>query len=892
MRILRRLRYLWNRRQRQHQLGEEIEEHLTLHIDDLIESGMSRPDAELRARRRFGNPVRIREQSREVWVMRWIDDLFRDLHGSVRLLLRSRAYALIVVLTLALGIGATTAIFSVVNGIFLRPLPYPGAERLMQLRMVYEGGFQGRLFSYPDFEDLQEQNRTFAGLAAYVDRTASAATAEQALRVAWTQVSPGFLSVIGVPPALGRGFSADEEQTGGPVAVVSYRYWQDRLRGRSDLTGESVRVNDRTYTVIGVMPHGYDFPPGTELWAPLEPMTHNRTAKGVQVVGRLRDDVSAAAAQQDLSAIAARLKQQYGDGEDMVDATVRPVLEQLAGNMRAALTVLLGASGALLLVACVNVANLMLARALSRDHESALLLALGAGRAHLIRRFMAESLVLTLAGGGLGLAMAFAGVRALLAQDMAELPRTGEIGVDLRVLVFSLAVSILAASVVGLFPAFRAARRDPRDALADSQRIRGGSAATRRLRAGLVMAQISLTVVLLVGAGLVGRSVLNLLDEDPGYRTDGALVMDVWLPAEEPVGARTAFSANDAYIASFQERLMSGLRMLPGVERVGGINHFPLQGLGANGTYILLDRPDEVSNLDDWERLAGVRSRTGTAQFRVASPDYFGAMEIPLIRGRVFDARDTRDAPHVALISASLAESRWPGQDPVGKLVQFGGMDGDLRPFTIVGIVGDIQEFGIGTPPEPTFYADQRQRPRRATEFHVVILGGGDFAALTRAAREVARELDPQVPVALKTLREVLFAWLADRLFVLVLLALFGVLALALAATGVYGVVGYMAVRRTPEIGVRVALGARGPDVVRLLVREGAVFAVGGVAIGLTVAIALTRVVASWLYGVGGADPTTFAAVAVAMIAVAVAASWVPAYRASRTDAMEALRHD
>jgi predicted permease len=476
------------------------------------------------------------------------------------------------------------------------------------------------------------------------------------------------------------------------------------------------------------------------------------------------------------------------------------------------------------------------------------------------------------------------------------LPRTGEIGVDVRVLAFSLAVSLLAASVVSVFPALRAARRDPREALADTQRIQGGNAATRRFSAGLVMAQIALTVVLLVGAGLVGRSVLNLLDEDPGYRTDGALVMDIWLPAEEPSGpsgARTELSAGDASIAGYLERLMSALRTIPGVERVGGVNHLPLTaGRNAtNGNYLLLNRPDEAVSLEDRARMFA-ESRFGNAQFRVASEDYFAAMGIPVIRGRVFDARDTRNAPHVAVISASLAEAQWPGEDPLGRLIDFTGMDGDLRAFTIVGIVGDIEELGIGAMPQPMFYADVRQRPRRANEFHVVILGGGDVAALTAAAREVARDLDPQVPVEFRTLREVLSAWMAQRQFVLVLLALFGVLALVLAATGVYGVVGYRAVRRTREIGVRVALGARVPDVVRLLVREGAMFAVGGVAIGLIVAIVSTRLVASWLYGVGGADPTTFAAVAAAMTAVTLAASWVPAYRASRTDAMEALRHD
>ena len=827
-----------------------------------------------------------------------MDAIINDFRVALRSVARSRGYAAIAVVTLALGLGATTAIFSVVNGIFLRPLPYPNAERLMEPLTIFAGGFWGS-FSYPDFEDLRDQNRTFEGLAAYTVRGASAAMGEQGFRVGWTRVSPGFLSLIGVPPALGRGFTADEEQTGAPVALVSYGYWQNRLAGRTDFASQSVRVNERTYTVIGVMPPGYDFPAGTDLWAPFQqPMgAQNRTARGYGVVGRLRDDVSVAAAQQDLSAIAKRLKELHGDGANMVDATARPVMEQLAGRVRAALTVMLVASGALLLVACVNVANLMLARALARDRESALRLALGAGPGRVARRFLAESLILTLAGAGLGIVLAFGGVAALLARGTMPLPRTQEIGVDVRVLVFSLAVSLFAATVVSVFPALRAARRDPRDALADSQRIQSGSAATRRLSSGLVMAQIALTVVLLVGAGLVGRSVLNLLDEDPGYRTDGALVMDVWLPAEVESGRRTELSAGDAYRAGYLERLMSALRTIPGVTRVGGVNHLPLTdpltpSPGSNGGYLLVDRPDEAVSPEARARLFAEPSRSGNAQFRVASADYFDAMGIPLIRGRVFDARDTSNAPHVAVISASFAEATWPGQDPLGRLIDFTGMDGDLRAFTIVGIVGDIEELGIGAMPQPIFYTDVRQRPRRANEFHVVIEGGGDVAALTAAAREVARNVDPQVPVAFRTLREVVATWMAQRQSVLGLLALFGVLALVLAATGVYGVLGYRAVQRTREIGVRVALGARGRDVLRMLVREGALFAVGGVVIGLIVASVSTRLVASWLYGVGGLDPATFAAVAVAMIAVALAASWIPAYRASRTDAMEALRHD
>ncbi len=815
-----------------------------------------------------------------------------DFSLAFRNLARSRGYAAIAVLTLALGIGATTAIFSVVNAVLLRPLPYPDAERLMDVRTVFASGYAGQ-FSYPDFEDLREQNRTFSGLAAYTEWSVSAVTAGQGFRVVWAQVSPGFLSILGVQPALGRAFSGDEERAGSPVAVVSYAYWQNRLGGRPDVAGQNILINDRSYLVIGVMPRGYDFPAETELWVPIEPSKQYRGAHSFQVVGRLRDDTSAAAAQQDLSTIARRLKEQYGDEEDMVDASVRPVLEQLVGNARPALTVLLGASALLLLVACVNVANLMLARALSRDRESAIRLALGAGPARIVRIFMAESLVLSLAGVALGLAIAFAGVPALVAQSPASLPRIGDVGVDLSVLAFSLVVSMFVTLAVGAFPALRAAKRAPRDALAGSHRVQGGSVASRRLRAGLVMAQVSLTVVLLVGAGLVGKSVLNLLAEDPGYRTEGALVMDVWLPSELGGGdTRTEFSAGDARIASFLEALMDRLRSIPGVERVGGVDHFPLGSVGANGTFIVLSRPDEVTSIDDWARLVGDRTRTGTAQFRVASPDYFGAMAIPLIRGRLFDARDTRAAPHVALISASLANERWPDQDPLGKIIQFGGMDGDLRPFTIVGIVGDIQEFGIGTKPQPTFYADYRQRPRRAYAFHVVMQGSRDVVALTAAARSVATALDSQVPIAFTPLHDILFAWFADRRFILVLLTLFGGLALALATTGVYSIVAYMALQRTPEIGLRVALGARESDVVRLLVREGFRLAAGGVAIGLVTAFALTRVLASWLYGVSKADPSTFTAVGAVLIGAALAASWLPAYRASHTGAVSALRHD
>jgi predicted permease len=638
------------------------------------------------------------------------------------------------------------------------------------------------------------------------------------------------------------------------------------------------------------MPQGFDFPIETELWVPRQPIDEARTAHNWRVVGRLRDGVSRAAAQEDLSTVARRLKQQYGDGADMVDADVRPVLDQLVGSVRPALSVLLGAAGVLLLVACVNVANLLLARALSREGESALRLALGARPARLVRVFLSESLVLSLAGGALGVLIALAGVPALLALEPGRLPRIQDIGVDSRVLVFSLTAAVLTAVAIGLVPGLRAAQRDMRSVLAGSRRIQGSTAAGRRWRGALVAGQIALTLVLLVGGGLLGRSFVKLLAVDPGYRTEGAIVMDLWHPAVSLLEAPG--SPGDLRIAATTEALMARLRALPGVERVGGIDQFPLRSGGPSGTFLVLRRPDEVASFEDYRRLALDRARTGNAEFLVASPGYFAAMGIPLLRGRLFDTRDSMDAPHVAVISASLAKARWAGEDPLGKLIQFGGMDGDLRPFTIVGIVGDVVERSLGAAPRPMFYTDYRQRPRKAFEFHVVIQGRFDVAATSEAARRIARDEDPEMPIELQTLEDIVSSSLADRRFVLLLVALFGGLALMLATTGIYGVVSYVASQRTAEIGVRVALGAHAGEVVRLLVRQGIVFAGAGVAAGLVGAFALTRLLGSMLYGVGAADPATFVTAAVALLAAAVVASWIPAHRAARIDPVEAVRHE
>lgn len=813
--------------------------------------------------------------------------MLNDLRLAIRGLSRKPGFAAIAVVTLALGIGASTSIFTVVNGVLLRSLPYPDPDSLMQVETKFSSGFKGAV-SYPNFEDLREQNRSFAELSAYAAWTTTATSGGEGFLVPWANVSPGFFTVLGVAPDIGRTFSSDEERAGTPVAVVSYGYWQSHLEGEVDLADQAVRVGDQVYSVIGVMPRSYDFPVGADLWVPRSPASESRTAHNWRVVGRLSEAVSQAQAQQDLSAIARRLKAQYGDDTAMEDAAIQPVLEQIVGDVRPALFVLLGAAGVLLLVACVNVANLLLARALSRDRESALRLALGARPARLARGFLAESLVLGLMGAGLGVILAVVAVPALLALEPGGLPRIDDIGVDWTVLGFALGISVLTAFFIGLVPGVRAARRDMRESLADSHRVRSSSAASRRLRGTLVVAQIALTVVLLVGAGLLGRSLQKLLTVDPGFHTEGAVVMDITFPSSQNSLSEGAETRRVDFIG----QLLTRLEGMPGVERVGGVNQFPLRGGGASGTFVTLDRPDEIATFEEFAVLANEPSRNGNADFRIASGGYFGAMGIPLIRGRLFDERDRPDAPHVAVISASLAEARWPGQDPLGQLVFFGNMDGDFRPFTVVGVVGDVQEYGIGIPPRPTFYADYRQRPRAAYSFSVAIQSRSEAAALMAPARRIAREIDPEIPVDFSTLRDVTSTSLADRQFVLLLMSLFGAVALVLAATGVYGVVVYIASQRTPEIGVRVALGAQARDVVQLFVTQGLLFSTAGVVIGLAAAFASTRVLARFLYEVNAADLETYAGVAIALLAVAAVASWIPAHRASLVDPVDALRHE
>ena len=816
-----------------------------------------------------------------------METLTRDLRYVARALARTPGFFIVAVLTLAIGIGATTAIFSVVNGVLLQPLPYPNADRIVQLFEVGEDG--GRMnVSDANFDDLRSRSRSFIGLAeengAFI---VSVSGASEPVRVRASSVSSDFFDVLGVQPLIGRRFLDEEKRQGGaPAVLVSHGFWQTHLAANPNVLGTTLRFDSRTFTVVGVLPATVSYPVGVDLWVPreLDEKLPSRSAHNWHAVGRLRDGVSLAQAQAEISALARALRGQYGEDTQMVDAAIVPLRDQMVGKVRPALLILLGASGALLLIACANVVNLLVARMASRQGELAVRLALGAGRARLIQQFLTESLVLALAGGLLGVILAAVGVQMLLALEPGNLPRLAEVRVSLPVFLFALGLSVVTATAIGLITAVRATRGDVHDALAQSQRTQGGAGSSYQIRSTLVVAQVAITLVLLVGAGLLARSFLRLMQVDPGFRTERTVVLDLSteVSGEEESLRRTRF----------YEDLIARLQGMPGVSAVGGANVFPLAGGSiGNGTFLIMRSVDErLASPQDFERLMRNPATTGNAEFRVASGGYFRAMNIPLVRGRLFDERDVATSPHVAVISASLAKARWPTEEPIGKVIQFGNMDGNLTPFTIVGIVGDVRESSLAADPRPTFYADFRQRPLRTGTFHFVIQGTAEPTTVIANARRIVSELRPDLPPRFRTIETVVSQSIADRRFVLLLLGVFGAAALLLATLGVYSVISYLVTQRRQEIGIRVALGARTEDVLRMVLRQGASLALIGIAIGAVAALGLTRLLSGLLFGISTTDPVAFVAVIATLTGVALLASYLPARRAAQVEPMSILR--
>ncbi len=819
-----------------------------------------------------------------------METLTRDLRYVIRSLRRTPGFFFVTVLTLALGIGATTAIFSVVNAVLLQPLPYPSSDRIVQLFQVDKDGKRMSV-SEPNFADWQSQTRGFVSMAELrgPSRLNVTGTGEP-MQAAASTVSGDFFRVFGLNPELGRAVTAADVSSGAPIVVVSDAFWRDALHADPAAVGRPISLDNQQYVVAAVMPPAMNYPAGTQVWMPSRVhVERSRTSHGWRVVARVRSGVTLDQAKQDLSAVSRRLKQTYGDETWMSDGDLSTLHEQLVGNVRTTLLVLLGASAFLLLIACAAVVNLLVARMTIRRAELGVRLALGASRGRLARQALTETGLLALIGGAAGVLLAAIGVRALLALQTGALPRAGEVHINGSVLGFALATSAVVAIGLGLLATLQGTRADIRETLSSSQRTQAGSGASARVRSGLVISQMALTVVLLIGAGLLARSFVHLLEIDPGYRTTHAVVLDAALPYED--GDQAALAR-----ANFHARLMERLRSIPGVTDVGSASGFPLLGGGSDGEYLLLDRADVHLDFSDWPRLAKNPARSGQANFRVADAGYFRALNIPVLRGRGFEPTDApHDAkdpytPDAALISASLAKAKWPNENPIGKLIEYGNMDGNLRPYTVVGVVGDVRDQSLATDPTPTFYANLAQRPNAAGNLHIVLRAIGDPTPVIASARSIVRQLRPDVPVRLQTIETIVSGSMASRRFSFVLVGVFGLTALGLATLGVYSVISYLVAQRRAEIGVRIALGAQSSDVLRLVLRQGALLAISGIVVGTIAALYLTRLLKGLVYGVSTTDPIAFGAVVALLMAVALVASFVPARRASRVDPMTVLR--
>ncbi len=879
------LRNLFSSRRVDIDLDQEVHSHLEMLTEENIRAGMPPEEAQRAARIELGGIEQVKEQVREERLGNWLHSVLSDCRYGLRQLAKSPGATAVMIFTLALAIGATTAIFSVVYGVLLRPLPYTDSSRIMAVFEVTSQGRPSRLAD-ANFDDLRGQSRSFQAIAKYNDNVVSVSGASQPTRTTVADVSPDFLKVFGIQPILGRDFGASDAKKGaGPTVLVSYGYWRQHLGSPRDLSQSHLKIGGAVFSVIGVLPAGFGFPADVDLWLPADLAGENpsRTSHNYYAVGRLRDGVTVEQANRDISAIARRIHDTSSEQGDYLlkDGIVVPLQDSLTGKARSPLLVLLGAVGFLLLVACANVANLLLAQASVRERELAIRSALGAARGRLIRQFLTEAFLLSLVGGGLGVLGALGGVAGLVALAPENLPRLDSVSISIPVLVFAFLLSTAVAAGLGAFTAARATSGDPRKSLAEGGRGQAGSQGSQRLGQVIVAAQIAITLVLVVGAGLLGRSLMKVLEVNPGFRVDKIVTMDVSLPWVDDPKAK-------AGQAIFFSSLIDQLKQIPGVRKVGATSGLPMDGGLPDGMFLLMTQNEIPKTMDGFGALFQQKEHIGNADFCVATDGYFQVLGIPLIRGRIFDERDGANSPHVAVISESLARDRWPNQDPIGHSIEFGNMDGDLRLLTIVGIVGDTHEYGLDAPPRPTVYVNLFQRPRAAIT--LTMLSDADTLLVTSAARGILQDLNPEIPARFRTFSQVYSASLGSRRFNVILIGFFGITALLLATAGVFGVMAYSVSRRTREIGVRVALGAGSGEVLRMILSQGLRTIFIGVAIGIAGSLALTRTVESLLFGVTATDPLTFAGVTLLLVGAALLACYIPARRATRVDPMVALR--
>ncbi|AHG90072.1 permease [Gemmatirosa kalamazoonensis] len=857
------------------ELNDELKFHLEMEIDHNVRSGLSPEAARAKALRELGAHGEWRGRAPGSATnddapprTAALESLVRDVRQSARALLRAPAFSVVAVLTIALGIGVTTAVYSAVDGVLLRPLPYPAPDRLVRL-YEHTRGSDHVAFAGANALDVQREARTLQQAAYVAGFESTVLGADEPLRVRVAAVSREFFDVFRVPAARGRLVGAGEGVLHGPqVAIVSDRFWRESLGGDVAFSRRALRIEGELIPVVGVMPPSFNFPARTDVWYTTADDTPSRTAHNWAMVARLAPGASAGDAQREVSAILGRLKAQLGKEMDAERARVVGLHEDLAHDVRRTLLILLGAVGLVLLVACVNLASANLARGETRQREYAVRTAMGARPGRIVRQVLTENILLAAAGGALGCALAWGLTRALVALAGAALPRFAIVAVDGRVLAFAAAASVVTGILVSLAPALRITG-DLRGAIGAGGRA-GIQGARLRARGLLIGAEVAMAVALLVGAGLLAKSLRALLSEDPGFHTEGVLTADIALPS--------ALYADTARVASFFDRLLPTLRAVPGVTSVGVINAIPMGDGGGNSAFAI----------------DGATEFAGSTDYRVTDSTYFRTLGIPLVRGRGFQPGDRPGAEHVALVNQAMARKYWPGASPLGHRIRFPGMDRHPNLWlTIVGVVGDVRSESLDEPPVPTAYVYYGQRPERlGWESTVVVRTSSLTPALGTTVRERVRALDPNVPVRLGTLAGVVGGTVESRRFTTTVLTTFAALALLLAAVGIHGVLAYLVAQRHREIGVRMALGAARGAVRGMVLRDAMAAVVPGILIGVAGALALSRVLRGMLYGVSATDPAVFTAVAVLLGAVALAAAWIPAARATRVDPLEAIRAD
>jgi putative ABC transport system permease protein len=876
-----RLKVLVRRRQLDQDLEDELAFHLAMRADQQHRTGTPTNQTDSAARRQFGNTTLLKEDCRSMWTFPSLETIWQDVCYGARMLRKHPTFTAVTMLTLAMGIGANTALFSVVHAVLLEPLPYPQPAQLV---MVWE---RVRLPHYQNerntpapgnFADWQTRHTVFSGMGAIRYRSWSLTDGGEPVRIEGEAVSAGFFPALQVSPLLGRTFTAEEDRPGGPaVAILSHSLWSERFGSNPQVVGSTIHLDGAGYTVIGIMPLGFHFPdPDDLVWVPLAMSPSDQVNHGshyLRIVARLRPQVTLAQAQAQMDTIAQQLSAQYPDTNSSVGVNIVPLREQVVGDVRPALLVLFGAVALVLLMVCANVASLLLARGAARQREMAIRAALGAGRTRLLRQLLTESLLLALFGGLLGILLAHWGVRGLESLSPPDLPRIGSIGLNAPVLGFSLGVSLLAGLVFGVAPALASLRSDLREPLAEGSRGSAGGP-HGRLRGLLVASELALGVVVLAGAGLLLRSFVVLQNIPLGLDSSSVLTFRVILPA--------ARYATYEQRSAFYQRLLEKLESIPEVRCAGGVSFLPLTFAGRT-TAIAIEGSAPVP-----------ANELPFADFRMVTPGYFRTLGIALAEGRDFAWSDSPAQPPAVVVSQTLARTFWPGENPIGKRLKLGG-GGPQDPWlSVIGVVGDVHQMSRTREPRPAVYLSATQDVGVGdTVRDWAVRSSGDPLLLAPAVRGAVWSVDAVLPVSrVQTMERVLSGTLASQQFNLLLLGLFALLALVLAAVGLYGVSAYFVAQRTRELGVRMALGAERRDVLALVLRMGARLIGLGIVVGLAASLAAGRLLASLLFQVSPRDPLVLAGVAVLLAAVALLACYLPARRATHVDPVIALRHE